>query len=342
VVNPAENPHRAESQQKKRLKKYPVRYFFCQKRISTQAADMTSTPNDFIQTMRKLRDPARVEDYFCGEVIDWARVPNQLQVFARRTLTQLHGGAAQTFAHSQCVILAAVAEGGALRLDGVPVRLNTGDALLIFPYQTHFFYQLDQPEVDWLVIQFSVGNLQPWLELRSKAVPLSGRALELLAELTTSRVKRTAETALSKVQEGAHAYQVLIEMLSQVGGASAEAPADTDSIYAKVSDYALRHERERFTMAQMANELGYSEGHLRQRFRQKYGQSLGRFLQKVRLDKAAAMLRSSDSAVSSVALECGFDSVYSFSRAFKNGVGLSPRAYRLRESGYPAGALGPG
>ena len=131
-------------------------------------------------------------------------------------------------------------------------------------------------------------------------------------------------------------------MLGQVGGASADAPADTDSIYAKVSDYALRHERERFTMAQMANELGYSEGHLRQRFRKKYGQSLGRFLQKVRLDKAAAMLRSSDSAVSSVALECGFDSVYSFSRAFKNGVGLSPRAYRLRESGYPAGALGPG
>ena len=293
---------------------------------------------EFLQTMRLLRDPARVEDYFGGDAIDWKRVPNQLQLFARRTLTQLHGGAAQTFAHSQCVIIAAISAGGALRLDGVPVRLNTGDALLIFPYQTHFFYQLDQPEVDWLVLQFTLGNLQPWIELRGKSVPLTGRALGLLEELSTSRVKRAGDGSLSKVQEGAHAYHVLSEMLSQVGGANPGGPVDPDSIYAKVSDYTLRHEKERFTMAQMATELGYSEGHLRQRFRDKHGMSLGRFLQKVRLDKAAAMLRNGDTAVSTVAVECGFDSVYSFSRAFKNGFGLSPRAYRLREGG--AGASG--
>ncbi len=293
---------------------------------------------EFLQTMRLLRDPARVEDYFGGEVIDWKQVPNQLQLFARRTLTQLHGGAAKTFAHSQCVIIAAISAGGALRIDGVPVRLNTGDALLIFPYQTHFFYQLDQPEVDWLVLQFSLGNLLPWSELRGKSVPLTSRALGLLEELSISRVKRAGDAVLSNVQEGAHAYHVLSEMLGQVGGAHPGAPVDLDSIYAKVSDYTLRHEKERFTMAQMATALGYSEGHLRQRFREKYAMSLGRFLQKVRLDKAAAMLRNGDTAVSTVAVECGFDSVYSFSRAFKNGFGLSPRAYRLREGG--AGASG--
>ena len=292
---------------------------------------MPQTPSNFVQTMRQLRDPARVEDYFCGAMIDWKRVPNNLQVFCRRTLTQLHGGAEHTFAHSHCCLIIAVAGGGVIRLDGAPVRLRTGDGLLIFPYQSHFFYELDQPEVDWLHIQFTLANLLPWSELRGKSIPLTERALRLAEELTISRVGGTEEASLSSVQEGAHSYQILTEMTTQVGAHTAPEPVDANSIYAKVSDYTLRHEKKRFTMAQMAEVLGYSEGHLRQRFRQQYGISLGRFLQKIRLDKAAVLLRSDDTAVSTVATECGFESIYAFSRAFKSGFGLSPRAYRKRE-----------
>jgi AraC-like DNA-binding protein len=294
---------------------------------------MPLSTSEFIEAMRQLRDPARVEDYFAGETIDWKRVPNNLQLFTRRTLTQLHGGAAQTFAHSHCVLINAVREGGVLRLDGANVRLRTGDTLMIFPYQSHFFYQLDQPEVDWLICQFTLGNLVPWAELRGRPVPLTTRAKQLLKEMAMSRAKRPGGVRLSAVQEGAHGYEILSEMVAQVGQHAEPEPLEVDSIYAKVSDYTLRHDKERFTMAQMAAELGYSEGHLRQRFRQKYEMSLGRFLQKVRLDKASAMLRNGDANVSAVALECGFDSVYSFSRAFKNGFGVSPRAYRQRERG---------
>ena len=292
---------------------------------------MPQMVSQFIQSMRQLRDPARVEDYCGGESIDWKRVPNNMQIFTRRTLTQLHGGAEKTFSHSQCIFIAAVQGGGTLRLDGTNVRLRTGDGLMIFPYQTHFFFQLDQPEVDWLIIQFTMSNLMPWKDLKSRPTALTPLALRLLEELATSRVGRSSEVTLSSVQEGAHAYQVLCEMVAQQGAQAEPEPLDADSIYAKVSDFTLRHEKERFTMAQMAVALGYSEGHLRQRFRQKYGISLGRFLQKVRLDKASALLRNDDIIISAVAAECGFDSIYSFSRAFKSGFGLSPRAYRERE-----------
>jgi transcriptional regulator GlxA family with amidase domain len=82
------------------------------------------------------------------------------------------------------------------------------------------------------------------------------------------------------------------------------------------------------TVKEVANSLGISPSHLRSRFRESCGVSLGRHLRRVRLEKARGLLRLSTRRVTEIAEMCGFSSVYTFSRAFHAAYGVAPLEYR--------------
>jgi transcriptional regulator GlxA family with amidase domain len=85
---------------------------------------------------------------------------------------------------------------------------------------------------------------------------------------------------------------------------------------------------ESMSVKQMAAALGISSSHLRARFRVSCGVSIGRHLRQLRLQKACGLLRLSQSRVTEIAEQCGFSSIYSFSRAFHSAYGMSPLGYR--------------
>ncbi len=86
-----------------------------------------------------------------------------------------------------------------------------------------------------------------------------------------------------------------------------------------------------FTSAGLPGALGVSARYLQMVFAA-VGTTPSRFLIARRLDAAAARLRRLDRpcSVTDVALECGFNDLSYFSRAFRRRFGLSARDYRLR------------
>src|SRR6185503_7552048 len=67
-------------------------------------------------------------------------------------------------------------------------------------------------------------------------------------------------------------------------------------------------------------------------FRKYYNQSPGKWLLQKRLDYSAVLLENPAFNVSRVALDCGFEDLSHFSRAFKEKFGVSPANYR-KEAG---------
>ncbi|HET7394686.1 MAG TPA: AraC family transcriptional regulator, partial [Candidatus Binatia bacterium] len=63
-------------------------------------------------------------------------------------------------------------------------------------------------------------------------------------------------------------------------------------------------------------------------FRRYYQQSPGKWLLQKRLDYSAVLLKNPTLNVSQVALDCGFEDLSHFSRAFKEKFGTSPANYR--------------
>ena len=82
-----------------------------------------------------------------------------------------------------------------------------------------------------------------------------------------------------------------------------------------------------FRMDAVATVRHYGMRELK-RFRESCGVSLGRHLRRLRLEKACGLLRMSTNRVSEISEQCGFTSVFSFSRAFHHTYGVSPSDYR--------------
>ncbi|MCG8461354.1 MAG: helix-turn-helix transcriptional regulator, partial [Holophagales bacterium] len=82
------------------------------------------------------------------------------------------------------------------------------------------------------------------------------------------------------------------------------------------------------SLADLAALDGRSPFHLQRVFRAAVGESPLQFSRRVRLQRAAASLLVTNKSVLEVALDAGFDSPDSFSRAFRAKFGMAPRRFR--------------
>ncbi len=84
---------------------------------------------------------------------------------------------------------------------------------------------------------------------------------------------------------------------------------------------------------QVAFNAGFSTDYFNRIFAAHTGFNVMEYVRFVRLRKASLMLRTSERSVLDIALDCGYDSHESFSRAFKNQYGISPSEYREKMKG---------
>src|ERR1700759_2356574 len=71
-----------------------------------------------------------------------------------------------------------------------------------------------------------------------------------------------------------------------------------------------------------------SQAHFIRTFKQTFGETPHRYLQRRRLERAMALLREPDRPGTEICLEVGFPSLGTFSRTFARVLGMSPSAYR--------------
>ncbi|MCW1430342.1 helix-turn-helix transcriptional regulator [Novosphingobium sp. JCM 18896] len=93
---------------------------------------------------------------------------------------------------------------------------------------------------------------------------------------------------------------------------------------------ALSHED--WPVARLASVSGVSEAHFARSFRQAFGVPPHRYLLTRRIERAKALLRDTDMAVTAIAFETGWNSLGTFGRTFRDVTGESPGEFRMREA----------
>jgi AraC-like DNA-binding protein len=78
----------------------------------------------------------------------------------------------------------------------------------------------------------------------------------------------------------------------------------------------------------LAGAAGLSRAHFSREFRRAFGESPHAYLLTRRLERAAALLRTTDRSVAAICLDVGLQSVGSFTTSFRRMFGASPTAYR--------------
>lgn len=82
------------------------------------------------------------------------------------------------------------------------------------------------------------------------------------------------------------------------------------------------------TPRQLADVAGFSPHHFHRIFRAVVGESVMDFIRRLRLERAAYRLKTSDTQVSTVAFDGGYGSQEAFARIFQAYYGMAPREYR--------------
>jgi AraC-like DNA-binding protein len=90
-----------------------------------------------------------------------------------------------------------------------------------------------------------------------------------------------------------------------------------------------------WTVAELAAASALSRSAFRDRFHEATGQPPMRYLARLRLARAAELLRESSMPVYEIGSRCGYKSEAAFSRAFKRAIGMPPGRYRRKAGEAP-------
>jgi len=110
----------------------------------------------------------------------------------------------------------------------------------------------------------------------------------------------------------------------------AAAHEDSNRRLLRARDAMDRSYAEPLDLESLARVALMSEAYFSRSFRETFGETPHRYLQRRRVERAMWLLRSSSRSVTDICLGVGFTSLGTFSRTFRDVVGESPSQYRVR------------
>lgn len=95
-----------------------------------------------------------------------------------------------------------------------------------------------------------------------------------------------------------------------------------------VLSYIGEHIDREMSAAELARTLHYHPNYFTRMFRKYTGMAPTQYINKMRLEKAKVLLRTTDMLITEVAAATGFGDIYYFSKSFRKYTGFSPSDYR--------------
>lgn len=123
---------------------------------------------------------------------------------------------------------------------------------------------------------------------------------------------------------------ILLDILRNVGTLPASDSADEEETFYRITRYIKEHFREKITLESLSDIFHLAPAYICRFFHQKNGISLRYYLQNLRLEYAANLLRSSDLPISDICLDSGFISAPHFSKVFREKYGVTPSQMRKK------------
>ena len=124
---------------------------------------------------------------------------------------------------------------------------------------------------------------------------------------------------------------VLYDMVSRLAGEAR--PSSCNPALTPAIEYIENNiDNPDLSMSVLSTVSRISEVYLRRLFNREFGVSPKQYITQLRISRAKQLLKNSGTSVGQVAEDCGYSSVYHFSRAFKIATGYTPSEYRNRQS----------
>lgn len=277
--------------------------------------------NEFTTKLKRVETP---ENYFAGIGTHQLPTPTNVLLFVRRTKEQLQQEAVQNRSHHRFVLALNLETTGHVHIDNLTLQLNTGQVLLIHPYQFHHFSHMASNNMLWLFCTFELEPRTFLEPLRNRVTDPGPESQRIYNQLLNEWLESRQDEAIQ-----AELLQLLLSLKrDRLQSAPDLPPEPKDNLLRTVNRLMAEWRGRTVAVADLAEAVGFSESRLRVLFKEAAGIPLGCYLQNYRINRAMALLRTSTLSIADVAEEAGFGSPQAFSRLFRKETGHTPRAYR--------------
>lgn len=119
-----------------------------------------------------------------------------------------------------------------------------------------------------------------------------------------------------------------LKSINLMGESSSKAMQD--AVVEQVLAYLQEHYKEKITLAELEEEIHYSERYINQKFQKEMGTTVIEYLNRYRIQTALNLIQKNCLPLSEIGWECGIGDYKYFNRVFKKYIGCSAREYRNR------------
>jgi AraC-like DNA-binding protein len=99
----------------------------------------------------------------------------------------------------------------------------------------------------------------------------------------------------------------------------------------KADNFILENFTRKISLEEIAKASGFSAPYFSTIFKEEMGENLSRYLNRLRVEKAAKLLKDTNQSLSKIARVCGYEDQSWFSKIFKTYAGMSPGKYRSQK-----------
>ncbi|MBZ4665896.1 MAG: AraC family transcriptional regulator [Mahella sp.] len=225
--------------------------------------------------------------------------------------------------------------------------LNARDILFINSGDIHYFLHNGQSNKE-VVIQFGLSLLDMYSDVISGSRfinPLISRKQKIIGnsiECVYHEIEKQIILLINEYQSKrtgyhmavkARLYDLAVVILRYVPLERYSLEERTKQllqleVLKKIFQYVEEHYESEINLEDISTSVNYSVFYFPRFFKGVTGMTFGHYLRDFRIRKAEEFLRKNDSSISEVAFRCGFNSVKTFNRVFKQLRGCSPTAYK--------------
>ena len=210
-------------------------------------------------------------------------------------------------------------------VDGRDFLMKPGDLILILPYEIHSYTNLEEAECQ--VNVFSPDYIEEFHKMTAKKA-LDCPVFHLEDQVFSHMEKHLFIDSSKPLYCKSCLYYIAARLLDMSRLSPRKAPS-SDLLH-QILIYVQEHYLEELTLQDLAVHLGYNRMYISRFINSHLNLSFTDLVNQHRINFGAHLLKTTDAPVSDIAFACGYNSLRSFNRCFKEIQHMTPREYRGR------------
>jgi AraC-like DNA-binding protein len=201
------------------------------------------------------------------------------------------------------------------------------NSLLLLPAGSSFSYQLGKAHNNWKIIWYLIDDSCDWQWLKNKGICLTTNShVDNIYYLSLSLYKETLASTPSSALLNLNA-QLVVAYINR----DLQLPENINTKKTAMIMFFQQLEsrlQQPWTQPLLAKLAGYSPAQFNRLCLQQLATTPIKKLRQLRMQRAKALLKSSELNLTDIASAVGYNDVFNFSSAFKREVGIAPNQYR--------------